>query len=117
MHSTAVGDDYQLDVWLPDSYEGSHSATRCCTCWIRRPVWAGRRPVTAHIWEQLLPELIVVGIGKPMETLDEWWPIRARDYSPKALPGEEGSGHSDAFQRALQDEILPFIDTTYRTDV
>jgi len=63
-----------------------------------------------HVWEDLLPELIVVGIGKPMRALDEWWPIRTRDYSPKPLPGEDGSEHSVAFQRALQDEILPFAE-------
>ena len=57
--------------------------------------------VMTHVWEGLLPELIVVGIGKPMETLDEWWAIRTRDYSSKPLPGDDGSGHADAFQRAL----------------
>ena len=118
VHSTVVGDDYQLDVWLPDSYGGSAQSYPVLYV-LDSPACFGLvvATVSAHIWEQLLPDLIVVGIGKPMETLDEWWPIRSRDYAPKALPGEEGSGHSDTFQQAIHDEILPFIDTTYRTDI
>ncbi len=110
LHSAAVGDDYLLDVWLPESYQGSA---------LRYPVLhlldspgvfgLAVGIVMTHVWEGLLPELIVVGIGKPMETLDEWWAIRTRDYSPKPLPGDDGSGHADAFQRALRDEILPFV--------
>ena len=118
VHSTAVRDDYLLDVWLPDSYEST--ALRYPVLYLLDSPSAFGLAVSivmTHVWEDLLPELIVVGIGKPMTTLDEWWPIRTRDYSPKPLPGEGGSGHSDAFQRALQDEILPFVDTTYRTEV
>ena len=59
----------------------------------------------------------MVGIGKPMKTLDEWWPIRTRDYSPKPLPAKMAPGTVTPSRRALQDEILPFVDTTYRTDV
>lgn len=118
VHSTPVGDDYQLDVWLPDSYEGSAQSYPVLYV-LDSPACFGLvvATVATHIWEQLVPELIVVGIGKPMETLDEWWPTRSRDYSPKALRGEEGSGHSDTFQRAIHDEILPFVDTTYRTNI
>ena len=118
LHSAAVGDDYLLDVWLPESYQGS--ALRYPVLYLLdSPGVFGLAVgiVMTHVWEGLLPELIVVGIGKPMETLDEWWAIRTRDYSPKPLPGDDGSGHADAFQRALRDEILPFVDTTYRTDV
>jgi predicted alpha/beta superfamily hydrolase len=118
VHSAAVGDDYLLDVWLPESYEGS--ALRYPVLYLLdSPGVFGLavNTVMTHVWEDLLPELIVVGIGKPMKSLDEWWPVRTRDYSPKPLPGDDGSGHSDAFQRALQDEILPVVDTAYRTDV
>ena len=115
--STAGGDDYQLDVWLPDSYESSAQSYPVLYV-LDSPATFGFvvAAVMPYVWEQLVPELIVVGIGRPVETLDEWWSLRSRDYSPKALPGEEGSGHSDAFARALGEEILPFVDTTYRTD-
>ena len=115
--STATDDDYQLDVWLPDSYQGSTQSYPVLYV-LDSPASFGFvvAAVMPYVWEQLVPELIVVGIGRPVETLDEWWQIRSRDYSPKALPGEEGSGHSDAFARALNDEILPFVDATYRTN-
>ncbi len=118
VHSTSVGDDYQLDLWLPDRY--AESSQNYPVLYVLDPPGGCFglvvSTVATHIWEELLPELIVVGIGKPMESLDEWWPVRCRDYSPKPLPGDDGSGHSDAFHCALRDEILPFVDTTYRTD-
>lgn len=117
MHSAAVDDDYQLDIWLPDGYHDSSQRYPVLYV-LDSPGWFGMvcATVMTQIWEELLPELIVVGVGKPMQTLDEWWPVRSRDYSPRPLPGEEGSGRSDAFHQALRHEILPAIDATYRTD-
>ena len=80
LHSAAVGDDYLLDVWLPESYDGS--ALRYPVLYVLdSPGLFGLAVgiVMTHVWEGMLPELIVVGIGKPMETLDEWWAIRTRD--------------------------------------
>lgn len=118
LRSKLVGDEYQLDVWLPDGYEDSAENYPVMYV-LDSPACFGLvvAAVMTHIWEQLVPELIVVGIGKPMASLDEWWPVRSRDYSPKVLPGEEGSGRSETFLRAVRDEILPFVDSTYRTTV
>ena len=99
LHSAVVGDDYQLDVWLPESY--AESSQRYPVLYVLdSPGSFGLVvPIVAtHVWEELLPEMIVVGIGKPMQALDEWWPVRSRDYSPKPLPGEVGSGRSEDFR-------------------
>jgi len=59
--------------------------------------------------------MIVVGIGKQMQTLDEWWPVRWRDYSLIEMPGEPGAGHAREFLKFLGEELIPFIDASYRT--
>ena len=57
LHSAAVGDDYLLDVWLPESYRRLR---------LRYPVLyvldspgafgLAVRTVMTHVWEGLLPE-------------------------------------------------------------
>ncbi len=116
--SAVVGDDYQLDVSLPEGYAESLQRYPVLYVLDSPGVFGLVVPIVmSHVWEELLPEMIVVGIGTPVRTLDEWWPVRSRDYSPKPLPDDEGSGHSEAFRQALHDEILPFVDSTYRTDM
>ncbi len=117
VHSSIVGDDYELAVWLPPDYATS-GAAHPVLCVLDSPFAFGMAVpiVLGQIWEGLLPELIVVGIGKGIRSYDEWWPIRSRDYSPFALPDQEGSGQAAAFLQSLRSEILPLIDEEFRTD-
>lgn len=59
--------------------------------------------------------MIVVSIGKPLASMYEWGPTRARDYSPLPLPDDEAAGHADAFADSLVNEIIPFVEEQYRT--
>jgi predicted alpha/beta superfamily hydrolase len=116
LRSTIVDDDYELAVWLPPSYAGS--AERYPALYLLdSPANFGFAIacIIGQIWEGLLPEMIVVGIGKPVASYDEWWPVRSRDYSPAPLPNDESSGHAVAFSLCLATELLPFVDRTYRT--
>ena len=92
VHSSVVGEDYELSVWLPPSYSSSTN---------RFPVvYALDGPVTfglaAHgallmIFGQAVPELIVVSIGQPLKSAYEWGNSRTRDYSLLPIPNEIGS--------------------------
>lgn len=118
VHSTVVGDDYQLSVWLPPSYTTS-TASYPVVYVLDAPVTFG---LAAHgtmisIFGELLPEVIVVGIGQPVSSAYEWGPTRARDYSPVPVPDDENSGHAAAFAVSMGTELLPFVDKTYRTEV
>ncbi len=116
LHSDIVGDDYQLSVLPPPSYHGSQD---------RYPtLYALDGPFTFGLvapgsllltFDGIVPELVVVSIGKPLDSMYEWGPTRGRDYSPLPLPDDESAGHADEFADSLVQEILPFVDDHYRT--
>jgi len=116
LHSDIVGDDYQLSVLPPPSYHQSQD---------RYPtLYALDGPFTfglvAHgslllTFDGIVPELVVVSIGKPLDSMYEWGPTRGRDYSPLPLPDDETAGHADEFADSLVQEIIPFVEDHYRT--
>jgi predicted alpha/beta superfamily hydrolase len=65
----------------------------------------------------LLPHIILVGIGyKSFQPMDS---LRVRDYLfPAGLPSGDlnAAGGGQNFDRFIKDELLPGIDSTYRTD-
>jgi predicted alpha/beta superfamily hydrolase len=71
-------------------------------------------------WAQEAPELIVVGIGYGVESYEQWAQLRELDL---ALPGATShdvsdpanSPQPDLFLRTLREEIVPYVDRTYRT--
>lgn len=79
----------ELSIWLPASYESSEQ-TYPTLYVLDAPIFIGSMVWNAFIQnvDADVPEMIVVGIGKRTKNLDEWWPIRARDYSPVSYPGE-----------------------------
>ena len=115
LRSEIVGDDFQLSVLPPPSYQGSTDDYPV--------VYALDGPFTfgliAHgslllVFDQMVPEMIVVSIGKPLASMYEWGPTRGRDYSPAPLPDDEGAGHADTFAECLVHEIIPFVEERYR---
>ncbi len=54
-----------------------------------------------------VPQMIVVGI---------WNTQRNRDMIPASVSHRPGSGGSDSFLTFIKDELIPFINRTYRTD-
>ncbi|MCW2812412.1 MAG: alpha/beta hydrolase [Friedmanniella sp.] len=115
--SEVVGDHYQLSVWLPPSYRTSTSRYPVLFA-LDAPVSFG---VAAHgtlisIYGELVPEVIVVGVGQPVASAYEWGPTRARDYNLAPVPGDVNSGHGAAFAECLRTQIVPFVDREYRTD-
>lgn len=106
--SEVNGHDYRLSVALPDSYATSDETypvlyvldpqfTFLIVTDLSRDVaWAGE-----------LPEIIVVGVGYPTDNIDEITPPRERDYSFA----------QDDFIEVLSSEIMPLIDSSYRTNV
>jgi predicted alpha/beta superfamily hydrolase len=115
--STVTGNDYELAVWLPPSY-GTTDDRYPVLYLLDSPyafglAWAS---VCFRIWEELMPETIVVGVGAPVQTLDDWNILRVRDYTPRPIAGLEASGHGDAFLGVLSDDLIPFVDSTFRSD-
>ncbi len=117
LHSEKTGYDYHILVRLPDSYDESKSQ--------RYPViylldGGATFPMLAAYYnylrfEEVVPDLIVVGIS--YGTYD--WRQgnhRSTDFTAPTDQREHWGG-ATAFQAALDQEILPLIEETYRADV
>ena len=116
LHSTTVGDQYKISVWLPPGYETSEQ--RYPTLYLLdSPFGFGFAAyvVLGQMWDGMVPEMMVVGIGKQIDSYDEWWPIRGRDYSPVLLPSQSGSGQAATFLKFVETELIPFVDSHFRT--
>lgn len=117
VHSAVVGDDYELDVWLPPGYDSS--STRYPVLYVLDAPMAfglAAQSTMISMFAQVVPEMIVVGIGQPLSTAYAWGPNRARDYAPVRVPDDDRSGHAAAFGECLRTELVPFVDQEYRTD-
>lgn len=66
-------------------------------------------------WFRKVPELIIVGIGYDIETPDEFAALRDLDFDIPGVPGASPDSVSNLFLDALTQEIIPFIDASYRT--
>ena len=117
--SRSVGDTYQIQVALPTTYE--RDTTR------RYPVlyvldgdksFGLARDVADWLtWSGEIDPILVVGIAYGRD----WWARRARDMTPTRDRGKiwgefPTAGGAERFTTFLRDELLPFINATYRTD-
>lgn len=117
MHSKILKEDRRYMVYLPQSYYTTDAAER------RYPVvylldGGAHFNATTGIIHHLssytsavrrIPEMIVVALPNTRRT---------RDLTPTHTtsgPYSEGSGGSEAFLRFISDELIPHIDSKYRT--
>lgn len=132
-HSARTGRNYRLFVSLPESYAASDT--------VRYPVlyvldgngFFGLATETHRLLRlrAQVPELIIVGIGYPVSFFSETSIPRWTDYTPsadsaadslratqlgsRATGGKFRSGGGTQFVTILRDEIIPFVEATYRT--
>lgn len=114
---TVAGRSYTVSVWLPMSYAettASFPVVFVLDGNVLFPMAASAAlPITMG---QEIPEVIVVGIGVPMRTYDDWATHRDRDFTPTADPGNPGTGEAAIFLQMLQTDVIPFVDAHYRTE-
>ncbi|GMN08363.1 hypothetical protein MTsPCn5_37520 [Croceitalea sp. MTPC5] len=116
-HSEINNSDYKLYVNLPASYH--HDLAK------RYPVFYtldGYRTfgvavqVFDGIWDDgFAPEMIIVGINNG-GTNERPTLTRSRDLTPTAIERIASSGGASTFLKVLSDEIIPMIDSQYKTD-
>ena len=118
LHSNIVDDEYELSIYLPPSYESSDQAYPTLYL-LDSPIVFGSAITAAMTqnWDSAvdIPEMIIIGIGKRVDNLDAWWPVRERDYVPTLIPNIPYAGHAAAFLDFIAKELIPFIDVEYRT--
>ncbi len=60
------------------------------------------------------PEVIVVGINYDMESIDQFVRLRELDFKIPEVRDAPADSYADLFLKALNQEIIPFIETNYR---
>jgi predicted alpha/beta superfamily hydrolase len=118
LYSKLVDDEYELSIYLPPGYDDSEKVYPVLYLLDAPTLFGSAVAAVLHQnWDSVaeIPEMIVVGIGKRLDRLDDWWPIRERDYIPTHIPSMPNTGHASAFLDFFDQELIPFIDRNYRT--
>ena len=131
MKSSVTGRTYQVTVALPRGY-GESGETYPVLYAVDANGQFGSVVEAARTmrFEDLIPELIIVGIGYPVgrpwnasspravdltPTQDRPWEEHERVAYPQ-FPAPEGSGGAPGFFRFLTEELIPTIEAEYRTE-
>ena len=117
LSSSVVGHDYRVSVWLPPTYASTTKSyptvyvldANVCFGMVAESVWS-------LVLGNELPELLIVGIGYPIESLDDWITNRVRDFTPTRMDDSPHSGGAERFLSCLKTELIPFVDKNYRTE-
>jgi predicted alpha/beta superfamily hydrolase len=128
--SSHVHQDFQILVALPHGYADTGRAFPVLYL-LDANLNFGTVTETVRLLSvfQQLPEMIVAGIGYPVDGIFETSRFRTRDLTPTevegwderardlpAVPEAAGSGGAPAFLRFLREELVPFINASYRAD-
>src|SRR5688572_10279841 len=118
--SKSVGDTFYIDVQLPEAYFDNPKKKYPTLVLIDGNFYFPMMAAVASQYEiaGLLEPSILVGVGyKSFKYMDS---VRVRDYLyPKSLPSDEmeADGGGKNFHQYLTEELLPKIDSQYRTDI
>lgn len=118
--TNAHGRTYQLHVGLPGSYRENPSR-RYPVVFVTDAYWDFQKIDAIRgslVYDKLVPEFIVVGLGYVGENLD-YGRLRTWELSPVPLDNgadATASGHAAEFLHSLETEIIPFIEREYRAD-
>ena len=123
--SAHVDQEYRLFISLPESY-GTSDMTYP-VLYLTAGNWTFTVTRQTVEWLQVaraVPELIIVGIGYPKPTGTETGDEFHRDMIPpvELTPEDEADnypsarGGADNFLAFIKGELIPFIDSNYRTD-
>ena len=114
--SKIVEDDFYLFISLPDDYDTSDKKYPVLYL-LDGDVAFGMATSIARYLQigNAIPELIVVGIGYGAlkKNLGN---MRRRDYTISSLMGRSATGGAPKFRNFLKEELIPYIENTYRTE-
>jgi predicted alpha/beta superfamily hydrolase len=119
IESKAVGRSYGLLVALPDGYADSGKSYP-----VLYVLDAWHFPLVEllaenGVYAKTMPQLIVVTVdhdGSSMVSRGRVMDLRRLDFTPTKVAGDDYSGGADKFLEFMRDELIPYIDATYRTD-
>jgi uncharacterized protein len=128
LHSTSTQSDYRIYVALPDGYLSSDT-TKYPVVYLLDGDWLFAMLVQSYRMMRFLTqevrEALLIAVGYPVESYDDVAARRFSDLTPTRVePIEEQfgvrfgqpvrTGGTQAFFSAVSDEIIPFVEATYR---
>ena len=111
-----VAGPYRISISLPAAYDGGE--TRFPVVYVLDGDWYfGLAVSTARLLEavQELPPVILVAIGYGGSIADQR-ARRVREFTPEPVDTLDGSGEGATFLATLQQQLLPAIESRYRTN-
>lgn len=115
----AAGRHYQLHIAVPGNY-AKDTGKRYPVVYVTDAYWDFEKIDTIRgglMYDKVVPEFIVVGLGYAGENLD-YGNLRRWELSPVQFGegGAEASGHAADFLTTIEKEIIPLIEREYRVD-
>ena len=118
--SRFVDQEYQLQIYLPPSYSDPSNSFPVLYLLDADKSFGMAKDILEWLtWSQEIPELMIVGIAYA-EGTRQWWQKRSRDYTlskdSTRIWGEWPlAGGGEAFLQFIAQELIPFMDATFRT--
>jgi len=115
--SVSAGRDYDIYVHLPSDY-AKEPAKKYPVLYILDGQWDFKlmdSVLGGLVYDKFVPEMLMVGITYSGDNPD-YNALRAMDMTPTATPQVKGSGDAPKFLKFLKSELIPFIESNYRTD-
>lgn len=115
-HSNIINDNFRLYISLPDDYEKSDKKYPVLYLLDGDIAYGMATSIARYLqFGNNIPELIIVGIGYGALNRSAG-NMRKRDYTISVKRGKPGTGGAPKFRTFLKEELIPYIDTTFRTN-
>ena len=115
--SPATGRNYNIYIRLPDDYV-QDEAKKYPILYVLDGQWDFKMLDSIYgglLYDGFIPEMIIVGITYSGDNAD-YGALRAMDYTPVHDVFFRGSGDVPKFLTFLKEQLIPFMETNYRTD-
>jgi predicted alpha/beta superfamily hydrolase len=133
-YSKIVDQDFTLSISLPTGYaqtDTTYPSLYVLDANIGFGIVSNLVRILATLHKEI-PELVVVGIGYPIDGLADWVILRNRDLSPTSDPESDEywmarlsqatgrddiiivSGGAPRFLESIREELIPFVESRYR---
>lgn len=117
LKSSATGRNYDIYIRLPDGYEQDKNK-QYPVIYSLDGQWDFKMLDSicgGLVYDKFMPEVIIVGITYSGEGAD-YGDLRAKDYTPVRDLYFGGGGDGPKFLSFLKEQLIPFIESNYRTD-
>jgi len=114
-HSQIIEDDFYLYISFPDDYDKSDKKYPVLYLLDGDVTFGMAASIARYLqFGNTIPELIIVGIGYGTLKKSEG-NMKSRDYTISPKRGRSGTGGAPKFREFLKEELIPYIENTYRS--